>query len=117
MAGLRVPLSTLRCRPRDRQRMTRGRDGWLGLSRVTLAFTTPRRSPGALSVRQLLPPGRERRLVCSSGRTGLLGVKLRNGGVSPRSRRALARAECHLVALVVLQHALVEDLVEDVLDG
>src|SRR5579884_3836838 len=29
--------------------MTRGRDGWLGLSRVTLAFTTPRRSPGALS--------------------------------------------------------------------
>src|SRR6516165_4863484 len=50
MAGLRVPLSTLRCRPRDLQRMTRGRDGWLGLSRVTLAFTTPRRSPGALSV-------------------------------------------------------------------
>jgi hypothetical protein len=26
------------------------RDGWLGLSRVTLAFTTPRRSPGALPV-------------------------------------------------------------------
>src|SRR5262245_18675283 len=50
MAGLRVPLSTLRRRPCDRQRMTRGRDGWLGLSRVTLAFTTPRRSPGALSV-------------------------------------------------------------------
>src|SRR5262249_20059741 len=41
MAGLRVPLSTLRRRPCDRQRMTRGRDGWLGLSRVTLAFTTP----------------------------------------------------------------------------
>src|SRR5262249_35425597 len=41
MAGLRVPLSTLRRRPCDRQRRTRGRDGWLGLSRVTLAFTTP----------------------------------------------------------------------------
>src|SRR5262249_29511273 len=39
--GLRVPRSTLRRRPCDRQRMTRGRDGWLGLSRVTLAFTTP----------------------------------------------------------------------------
>jgi hypothetical protein len=34
--------------------MTRGRDGWLGLSRVTLAFTTPRRSPGALSGRYRL---------------------------------------------------------------
>src|SRR5215468_7435533 len=54
MAGLRVPLSTLRRRPCDRQRMTRGRDGWLGLSRVTLSFTTPRRSPGALSA-QLTP--------------------------------------------------------------
>src|SRR5215475_12562830 len=50
MAGLRVPLSTLRWRPCDRQRMTRGRDGWLGLSHVTLSFTTPRRSPGALFV-------------------------------------------------------------------
>jgi hypothetical protein len=50
LGRMRVPLSTLRCRPRDRQRMTRGRDGWLGLSRVTLAFTTPRRSPGALPV-------------------------------------------------------------------
>src|SRR5262245_17716802 len=51
MAGLRVPLSTLQQRPYDRYRMTRGRGGWLGLPRTTLAFVTPCRSPGALSVR------------------------------------------------------------------
>src|SRR5262249_1557520 len=43
MAGPRVPLSTLRLRPRGRRRMTRGRDDWLGLSRTTLAFATLRR--------------------------------------------------------------------------
>src|SRR5207249_6456418 len=47
MAGLGVPLSTLRLPPYDRRRMTRGQDGWLGLSCTTLAFATPRRSPGA----------------------------------------------------------------------
>src|SRR5262245_55965342 len=40
MAGLRVPLSTLRLRPRDRRRMTRGQDDWLGLSCATLSFAT-----------------------------------------------------------------------------
>ena len=40
MAGLRVPLSTLRLPPYDRRRMTRGQDDWLGLSCVTLSFTT-----------------------------------------------------------------------------
>src|SRR5437667_2865766 len=50
MAGLGVPLSTLRLWPYDRRRMTRGQDGWLGLSCTTLAFATPRRSPGALSI-------------------------------------------------------------------
>jgi hypothetical protein len=40
MAGLRVPLSTLRLRPRGRRRMTRGQDDWLGLSCATLAFAT-----------------------------------------------------------------------------
>ena len=40
MAGLRVPLSTLRRRPRDRRRMTRGQDDWLGLSCTTLSFAT-----------------------------------------------------------------------------
>src|SRR6516162_6736740 len=43
MAGLRVPLSTLRLRPRGRRRMTRGRDDSLGLSRTTLSFATLRR--------------------------------------------------------------------------
>jgi len=41
--GLPVPLSTLRWMPRGRPRMTRGQDGWLVLSCVTLSFTTPRR--------------------------------------------------------------------------
>src|SRR4051812_4336701 len=40
MAGLRVPLSTLRLRPYGRRRMTRGQDDWLGLSCTTLAFVT-----------------------------------------------------------------------------
>ena len=40
MAGLRVPLSTLRLRPCGRRRMTRGQDDWLGLSCTTLAFVT-----------------------------------------------------------------------------
>src|SRR5262245_59205205 len=53
MAGLRVPLSTLRQKPRDRYRMTRGRDGWLGLSRTTLSFATPCRSPDALRARRI----------------------------------------------------------------
>jgi hypothetical protein len=43
MPCLHVPLSTLRLQPCDWQRMTRGQDGSLHLSCVTLAFTTPRR--------------------------------------------------------------------------
>src|SRR6516164_1983445 len=51
MAGPRVPLSTLRRRPHDRRRMTRGPDDWLGLSGVTFSFTTPCRfRTGALTV-------------------------------------------------------------------
>src|SRR5437867_2603547 len=46
--GLHVPLSTLRCRPRERPRMTRGRSGSLLLLRVTLSFTAPRRFAPAL---------------------------------------------------------------------
>src|SRR6516225_6058218 len=41
MAGLRVTLLTLRRWPYDHRRMTRGPDDWLGLSCVTLSFTTP----------------------------------------------------------------------------
>jgi hypothetical protein len=41
--GLPFPLSTLRPRPRERARMTRGRRGWLSLQRMTLSFTTSRR--------------------------------------------------------------------------
>src|SRR5206468_3699236 len=37
------PLSTLRLPPREGRRMTRGRCGSLGLHRVTLTFTAPRR--------------------------------------------------------------------------
>jgi hypothetical protein len=40
---LPVPLSTLRWPPRGWPRMTRGQDGSLLLSCVTLSFTTPRR--------------------------------------------------------------------------
>ena len=41
--GLPFPLSTLRPRPHDRARMTRGRRSWLSLQRMTLSFTTSRR--------------------------------------------------------------------------
>jgi len=41
--SLHVPLPTLRLRPRDLFRMTRGQDGSLLLSCVTLSFTTRRR--------------------------------------------------------------------------
>jgi hypothetical protein len=45
---LHVPLSTLRWQPYGWPRMTRGQDGSLCLSCVTLSFTTPRRFyPGA----------------------------------------------------------------------
>jgi hypothetical protein len=47
MAGLCVPLSTLRRTPRGAPRMTRGRCGSLLLHRVGLSPTTPCRSPGA----------------------------------------------------------------------
>ncbi len=40
---LHVPLSTLRVRPHDRPRMTRGRCGSLGLHRTALASAPPRR--------------------------------------------------------------------------
>jgi hypothetical protein len=48
MAGLCVPLSTLRCCPRRQPRMTRGRCGSLLPHRDGLAPSTPCRSPGAL---------------------------------------------------------------------
>ena len=50
MAGLHVPLPTLRRRPCKRQRTARGRCGSLPLHRVGLAPTTPCRSPGALRI-------------------------------------------------------------------
>ncbi len=43
MSRLHVPLSMLRAQPCDWPRMTRGQDGSLCLSCVTLSFTTPRR--------------------------------------------------------------------------
>src|SRR5688572_16648514 len=43
----RVPLSTLRERPHDRPRMTRGHRDWLGLRCTELASATIYRSPGA----------------------------------------------------------------------
>src|SRR5438132_4800884 len=43
MSGLHVPLSTLRWQPRGSPCMTRGQDGSLLPSCVTLSFTTPRR--------------------------------------------------------------------------
>ena len=47
MAGLRPPLSTLRLRPRERLRMTRGQGGSLLLSCIELSSTTLCQSPGA----------------------------------------------------------------------
>lgn len=49
MAGLHVPLSTLRRQPRGRPRMTRGRCGSLLLHRKGLAPSVSRRSPDAPS--------------------------------------------------------------------
>src|SRR5260370_31161169 len=43
ISRLHVPLSTLRVQPYDWPRMTRGQDGSLCLSCVTLSFTAPRR--------------------------------------------------------------------------
>ena len=43
MSGLRVPLSTLRCPPHDRHRMTRGQCGWLSLHCRDSASPTSRR--------------------------------------------------------------------------
>src|SRR4051812_14843489 len=43
MAGLRVPLSTLRPHRYRYVRMTRGRGDWLGLPRTALSSATPRR--------------------------------------------------------------------------
>jgi len=40
------PLSTLRRRPRERRRMTRGRRGWLPLQRTTFSFASIHRPPG-----------------------------------------------------------------------
>src|SRR6266568_6025660 len=51
MAGLHVPLLTLRDQPRGWPRIARGRCGSLVLHRTTLAFATPRR----LTRRILLP--------------------------------------------------------------
>jgi hypothetical protein len=48
MAGLQVPLSTLRLAPRDALRMTRGQSGLLFLSCSGLSPSTLCRSPGAL---------------------------------------------------------------------
>src|SRR5260370_32286595 len=47
MAGLCLPLPTLRRRPRDRQRRARGRCDARNLHRRGLSPHTPRRSPGA----------------------------------------------------------------------
>src|SRR5262249_21450144 len=92
MAGLRVPLSTLRQKPYDRYRMTRGRGGWLGLPRTTLAFATPCRSPGALSVRPIAwrIDGRSEGPAADNGR----GQE--TGGPPPAdaSSAAAARAAC-----------------------
>ncbi len=49
MAGLQVPLSTLRLAPRDALRMTRGHSGLLFLSCQRLSLFTLCRSPGALA--------------------------------------------------------------------
>jgi len=51
--GLHAPLSTLRDRPHERPRKTRGRCGSLLLHRAAPSSATPRRSPGALLVKQI----------------------------------------------------------------
>src|SRR5258708_4825392 len=58
MAGLHVPLPTLRQPPRGCLRTARGRCGSLHLHRNGLAPSTPCRSPGALKL--LLPPRQSR---------------------------------------------------------
>src|SRR2546430_9178628 len=56
MAGLCVPLSTLRRSPHEQLRMTRGRCGSLLLHRKGLAPSTPCRSPGASHNESGYPP-------------------------------------------------------------
>jgi len=55
MAGLCVPLSTLRRSPHEQLRMTRGRCGSLLLHRKGLAPSTPCRSPGASHITSAIP--------------------------------------------------------------
>src|SRR5437879_8984368 len=57
MAGLHVPLPTLRRHPRGCLRTARGRCGSLHLHRGGLAPPTPCRSPGALSVNNVYRRG------------------------------------------------------------
>ena len=70
MAGLHVPLSTLRHAPRDAQRMTRGQHGSLHLCCEGLTPFAPCRSPGAPDPNlshpwsEALRPSRER-ITCS----------------------------------------------------
>jgi len=56
MAGLCIPLSTLRRVPHGPLRMTRGRCGSLLLHRKGLPPSTPCRSPGASHILSALPP-------------------------------------------------------------
>jgi len=93
-ASLHVPLSTLRCQPYGWPRMTRGQDGSLLLSCVTLSFTTPRRFIPAHSTPLYVPDLiQESKLV--RRQTGApLGEESRLAAEVAASSRALSPNGC-----------------------
>src|SRR3990172_1861816 len=108
MARLHVPLSTLRRRPYDRLRMTRGQGNWLGLPCTTLSFATPRRfstahiavgtglaaSPPHGPVQAALP-----HTVLTSG-----GLREGQAPFPPPPPQTQARSLCSVVSQVLCSH-------------
>src|SRR5919199_1120032 len=73
MAGLQVPLPTLRTCPREHVRTARGRCGSLLLHRDGLAPSTPCRSPGALPNPDDRDPCARSARPDNGGRSGPIG--------------------------------------------
>jgi len=105
MTGLRPPLSTLRLRPHERLRMTRGQGGSLCLPCIELSSTTLCQSPGAPCCRHY--PGAATGLVASlihpvvSAFPGMAAGSARASSVSRIAQRSLAlrpaHSRCHQV--------------------
>jgi hypothetical protein len=89
--GPHVPLSTLQRFPCEKLRMARGRCGSLGLQRMTLSFTTPRRFIPAHRINAKLfsyPPSKA--LFCHSTRASRRMPRLLRSSCTLRSNPATA---------------------------